>query len=130
MTFTNPNHLTADYFYLSNSEQAFAKGQWDYEGEFFTKWFDVDDNSVGIEDESFWRHWYQHRKEFRNCQNPIGIEVYNRGTLEPYVNSANENTGGKPQADFIDAVRGSKCQNSTQTVNPKTVITVHHQASQ
>ena len=44
---------TADWFYPANSARAFASGQYDYHGEWWTEWFDTDDNSDGIENESY-----------------------------------------------------------------------------
>ena len=103
--FYESNAPTAEYFYPANSAAAVASGQYDYEGEFYTRWFDTDDNEDGIEDESFMRHWQEDRAAFQECQNPIGIEVENTDNLRPYENSANENADGKPQADYIDAIQ-------------------------
>lgn len=96
---------TADFFYPANSAPAIAAGQYDYEGEFYTRWFDTDNNEDGVEDESFMRHWTEDRAAFQHCQNPIGIEVYNTDNLRAYTNSANENADGLPQADFINAIQ-------------------------
>ena len=69
---------TADWFYPANSARAFASGQYDYHGEWWTEWFDTDDNSDGIEDESFIRHFMSDRKQLQNCNNSIGIKVFNK----------------------------------------------------
>ena len=120
--FYSSNAPTADYFYPAAAAPAVATGAYDYEGEWFTKWFDIDDNSDGVEDESFIKHWKTDRAAFENCQNPIGIEVFNLDTLKPYENSANENGDGKPHADYMDEVRGFKCTNAVQTLNPQSGI--------
>ena len=111
---------TADWFYPANSARAFPSGQWDYHGEWWTDWFDTDDNSDGIEDESFIRHFMSDRKQLQNCNNPIGIEVFNKETLKPYEDSKNQNADGNPQSDYMTAVRGFRCTDSMQTVDPKT----------
>ena len=51
------------------------------------------------------RHWQEDRAAFQNCQNPIGIEVYNTDNIRPYENSANENADGKPAADYLDPIQ-------------------------
>jgi len=111
---------TTNYFYPSNSAPAVAKGAWDYEGEFWTKWFDVDDNLDGVEDESFIAHYNADRNAFQHCENPIDIEVFDQGTLRLFENSVSENADGKPQADYMSTVQGFKCSNSAQTINPTT----------
>ena len=41
-------------------------------------------------------------------------------TLDTFVNSVNENADGRPQADYMNEVRGFRCRDEVQTVNPKT----------
>lgn len=96
---------SADFFYPAASAPALATGQYDYQGEFYTRWFDTDDNEDLVEDESFMRHWQEDRAAFQNCQNPIGIEVYNTDNIRAYENSVNENADGKPSADYLDPIQ-------------------------
>ena len=44
----------------------------------------------------------------------------NMETLKPFKNSANENADGNAVADYMDGVRGFRCSNEAQTINPKT----------
>ena len=118
--FKSGNAPTVDYFYPGNAAPAVPNGAFDYEGEFWTKWFDVDDNSDGVEDESFNVHYNADRSAFQHCDNPIDIEVFDLGTLKLFKNSANENADGRAHADYMSTTQGFKCSNSAQTVNPKT----------
>ena len=72
---------------LGPSSPAVAKGQWDYAGEFFTEWFDYDTPEDGREEETFEKHLKKNRNAFHNCEVPIGIEVYDKTTLELYKDS-------------------------------------------
>ena len=105
--FYESHAASAEFFYPAASAPAVASGQYDYEGEFFTRWFDTDNNDDGVEDESFMRHWQEDRAAFQNCQNPIGIEVYNTDNVRAYENSYNENADGKPAADYIDPIQAT-----------------------
>ena len=111
---------SVSYFYPGNSAPARSRAQNDYDGVFYTRWFDSDDNTDLTEDESFITHWIEDRNQFQNCENPIAIEVYDLDNLRSFENSVNQNSDGRPLAEWMDEVRGFKCSNNTQTVNPKT----------
>ena len=121
------NAPSSDYFYPGASAPAVAKGQWDYDGEFWTEWFNVDTPADdGVEHESYVVHWMRNRKSFENCEAPIGIEAYDLENLRIFVPSASQNADGNPEPDFITPIKGFSCTNSLQTMNPETGnVTVH-----
>ena len=48
---------TVSEFYPGASAAATPKSEWDYDREFYTKWFDEDNNEDGVENESFSVHF-------------------------------------------------------------------------
>ena len=111
---------TANYFFPAAAAPARARDAQDYDGVFWTRWFDTDDNEDGIEDESFVNHWLHDRSAFHNCHTPIGIQVYDYSTLNDFENSENQNADGKAQFEYSDPARGFKCRNELQTITVST----------
>ena len=103
-------------FYPGASAAATPRNEWDYDGEFYTNWFDEDDNSDGVEDESFIKHFTADRTQFQYCPAPIGIEVRDMEKLRTYENSMAENIDGLPSAEYINPEQGFKCNNTMQSL--------------
>ena len=114
--FLAANAPTVSEFYPGASAAAVPRDEWDYAGEFFTRWFDVDDNSDGVEDESFIKHFTADRGAFQHCAAPIDIEVRDMEKLRLFENSAAENVDGLPSATYMDAEQGFLCNNTMQSL--------------
>ena len=103
-------------FYPGASAAAVPRDEWDFDGEFYTKWFDVDDSSDGVEVESFAAHFKADRKEFDNCGAPIGIQVRDMEKLRGFENSELDNSDGLPAATFLSPEEGFMCNNTFQAI--------------
>lgn len=114
--FIAANAPTVSEFYPGASAAAVPRDEWDYEGEFFTRWFNVDDNSDGVEDESFIKHFTADRAAFQHCAAPIDIEVRDMEKLRMFENSAAENVDGLPSATYMNAEQGFLCNNTMQSL--------------
>jgi len=102
----------------SASSPAKASDANDYEGAYWTGWYDVDtDNDDGVQDESLNKHWESNANEMQWCINPLDIEVINKRTGLPFVNSKNENADDYAIATYSDTLQGFKCEDASQTID-------------
>ena len=110
---------SVDYFFPQAGAPAQSKSQWDYEGAFWTGWYDLDTNATDdVEDESFAAHFAFDRETFQQCLNPIGIEVFNLDTDSTYVASSSQNADGHTVPTYMNVHQGFKCENAAQTIDP------------
>ena len=59
-------------------------GAFDYDGVWYTKWFDVDGNEDGVEEETIGKHFNDDRATMQKCYNPLDIEVMIKETFEDF----------------------------------------------
>ena len=59
-------------------------GAFDYDGVWYTKWFDVDGNEDGVEEETIGKHFNDDRASMQRCYNPLDIEVMIKETFEDF----------------------------------------------
>ena len=59
-------------------------GAFDYAGAWYTKWFDVDSNEDGVEEETLGKHFNDDRALMQKCYNPLDIEVMVKETFEMF----------------------------------------------
>lgn len=116
INFSEGNSPSTEYFYPQAAAAATPLSQWDYAGAHWSEWFDVDQTTDNVEDESLHLHIRDNRQFFQNCFNPIDIEVFDKWANDIYQPSTNENADGKTMPTFSDTMRGFKCDNSKQTI--------------
>ena len=97
---------TVNYFYPQASSPAKPTGSYDYAGAFYTQWFDTDDSTDGVEDESLHRHMAIDREIFQKCYNPLEIEVVVKSTNENFISSTNENADGYLITTYHNTLQG------------------------
>ena len=59
-------------------------GAFDYDGVWYTQWFDVDENEDGVEEETIAKHFNDDRATMQKCYNPLDIEVMIKETFEDF----------------------------------------------
>ena len=97
---------TVTHIFPQAASPAKPKNHYDYEGVFYTQWFDTDENEDGVEDESIQHHMKVDRNIFQKCFNPLGIEVVEKSTDTYFTKSANENADGNAIPTYMDGLQG------------------------
>ena len=68
----------------------YFSGAFDYAGAWYTKWFDVDSNEDGVEEETLGKHFNDDRALMQKCYNPLDIEVMVKETFEMFKVSSKQ----------------------------------------